>query len=80
MRKNNELRYFLIKYIPVYSELGVICIGYVNDKNRYIEVENTDENYKLIEKVLKFGISKEELEDKIQCRLVKDSHSPTLNI
>ena len=53
------------KYIPVYQEKNIICVGYANIKENYIELEYTDENYQLLEKVVKKGISVYELENSL---------------
>lgn len=56
-------KYFLKKYIPVYSEGTIICIGYANKKANYIEIEYNKENFNLLEKVVKIGIDEFELDN-----------------
>ncbi len=54
-------KYFLKKYIPIYSEGSVICIGYANKKTHYIEVKYNDENFNQLDKAVKIGIDESEL-------------------
>lgn len=61
-------KYFLKKYIPVYSEGSIICIGYANKKDNYIEIEYNNENFNLLEKAVKAGINEAELENPLYGR------------
>lgn len=56
-------RYYFKKYITIYKALNKICIGFVGNDESYLEIENNSQNYILLEKMLKDGISKECLEE-----------------
>lgn len=54
-------KYFFKKYISIYRALDKICIGFVGNNN-YLEIENNSINYKLLENMLKNGMSNKDLE------------------
>ncbi|WP_413998069.1 ThiF family adenylyltransferase [Flavobacterium sp. W1B] len=53
-------KFFFKKYISIYRALDKVCIGFVGN-NDYLEVENNSINYKLLENMLKNGISNKDL-------------------
>ena len=57
-----ENKYYFKKYITIYKALNKICIGFVGNDDKYLEIENNSENYILLEKMLRNGLFKEDLE------------------
>lgn len=62
-------KYFLKKFIPVYTNGNTICIGYAQDAEKYITIENNEENYLQLEKVVKSGIDVTEFNTDLYKRL-----------
>lgn len=62
-------RFYFKKYLPIYKALDKICIGFVGRKNEYIEIKYNQQNLAHVEKILKEGISENELEDKFYATL-----------
>ena len=54
-------KFLLKKYIPVYRAGDKICIGYVNDLEKYIEIDYTNYNISLVNNLLRDGITKKEI-------------------
>lgn len=57
MKKNHRFK----PYTPIYKALNKICIGYVEDLNKYIELEHNEINVTLLNDILENGVSKKEL-------------------
>lgn len=56
----NENRFFFKKFVPIYKAQDRICIGIV-DSNDYLEVDFNENNYKLLEELLKNGIEESDI-------------------
>ena len=54
-------KFLLKKYIPVYRAGDKICVGYVNDLEKYIEIDYTNYNISLVNNLLRDGITKKEI-------------------
>ncbi len=54
-------KFFVKKYIPVYQEDEIICIGYAGHENKYIELVYSEEIINLLNQAVKTGIKVEEL-------------------
>ena len=53
---------FVKKFIPVYQEGKFVCIGYANDKERYLEMEYSDQLMGQLQQAVREGISSEDLD------------------
>ncbi len=51
-----ENRFYFKKYISIYKALDKLCIGFVGNFDKYLEMDYNDTNYILIENILKNGI------------------------
>jgi len=57
-----KTKYYFKKYLTIYKALDKICIGFVGNDDRYLEIENNKQNHDLLEKMLINGISDEDLD------------------
>lgn len=55
-------KFFVKKFIPIYQEREIICIGYANDKDRYIELQYSDELMSMLDGAVRQGIPAKDLE------------------
>ena len=63
------MRFYIKKFIPIYKSAHLICVGFVKNKDRYIELEYNDDNLSQVENIAKDGIDESMLTNPIYQKL-----------